>query len=247
MIRLLFPSEDDVEPITELMGSLRLHDDGAPTLAALRSPSWLASTATDEVTEPGYQSLSELIPGSPASLDAGSSNATWGTWDNMDTTRLDTLGALHRFMQSCDYLLEPFDSDDEDYDPTRECFMVDHACGEEGPRGNGPSPLMAHAASTWTPGAHVRFSSLDFTLTTEGKLSPANYGVAKGDNIDTIIENLGDLNICTLGDHPLAGYQSEDEYDDFYSDFDSDMRSRTSMGPNYEDYYTSKEVSVGVS
>lgn len=98
--------------------------------------------------EPCYQSLSELIPGSTASSDTGSNDTTGGSWDDMDTSGLDTLGILHRFIRNCDYLLEASDSDDEGYDPARECFMVDWACEEESPRGRAPSPFTAHATAT---------------------------------------------------------------------------------------------------
>lgn len=89
----------------------------------------------------------------------------------------------------------------------------------------------------------MHFGSLDFTLTSEGKLSLANYRVTEGNNTDAITESLGDLSIQTPRDCPLAGHQSEDEYDDLYSDSDSDTWSRTSAGPNSEDYYASEELS----
>lgn len=38
MVRLLPPSDGDVDSVTELMGNLCLHDGDAPIPAALRSP-----------------------------------------------------------------------------------------------------------------------------------------------------------------------------------------------------------------
>lgn len=41
---------------------------------------------------------------------------------------------------------------------------------------------------------------------------------------------------------PSEGCQSEDEYDDHYSDSDTDKQSCSSMGPGTEDYYASEEL-----
>jgi hypothetical protein len=48
-----------------------------------------------------------------------------GGWAGANFFGLDDLGALCQFPGSSNYLLKGFDSYDESYDPSRECFMCD--------------------------------------------------------------------------------------------------------------------------
>jgi hypothetical protein len=41
-----------------------------------------------------------------------------GSWASANFSRLDDPGALHRFVDICDYLLDDGDSDDGDYELT---------------------------------------------------------------------------------------------------------------------------------
>jgi hypothetical protein len=46
-----------------------------------------------------------------------------GGWAGADFSGLNDLDALLQFLNSSNFLLEGFDSDDESHDPSRECFV----------------------------------------------------------------------------------------------------------------------------
>jgi hypothetical protein len=56
---------------------------------------------------------------------------------------------------------------------------------------------MANHGVSWTLGAHVRFGSLDFFITTEGKLAwaPTLVQPLRSTGLDTVIEALEELRL----------------------------------------------------
>jgi hypothetical protein len=76
------------------------------------------------------QSISELLQSSETASNADSCEHGGG-WDDADFSGLNDPEALRRFLGNCDYLLEASDSDNGDYDPTRECFMCEVQLEEE--------------------------------------------------------------------------------------------------------------------
>jgi hypothetical protein len=68
------------------------------------------------------ESLSELLAGTVTSSSIDSKEDDGG-WAGADFSGLNDLEALHRFLDSSNYLLKGFDSNDKNHDQSRECFM----------------------------------------------------------------------------------------------------------------------------
>ena len=58
---------------------------------------------------------------------------------------------------------------------------------------------MASHGVSWVPGAHVRFGSLDFIVTTEGELvrAPAPVQLSRSTGLDTTVEAFEELQLRT--------------------------------------------------
>lgn len=109
--------------------------------------------------------------------------------------------------------------------------------------GNRLTPLAASATRTWMPGTRMRFGFLDFIVNTEGNLTRASTVSAGVGDIDAITKSLESLKLPTSPEGPPVKGGSKDEYDDLYSDSDTNVKLRSSSGLDIKDYFTSEELS----
>jgi hypothetical protein len=89
----------------------------------------------------------------------------------------------------------------------------------------------------------MRFSFLDFIVNTDGNLTRAGSTSTSVGDVDAITKSLESLKLSASPEGSPVKGGSKDDYDDLYSDSDTDVKSRSSLGPDTKDYFASEELS----